>query len=252
MDYLSIGKKLGVIRSAYKPMQLSASPYNPPPPGSLAGWAGSSAQNTPGKLTKLTPRKVRTLKFVASGAAAAVGVIGLFAIRIVTTRNLQISHHDPHAPGVPAKGALSGRRKHDPFTDFDFQLVIDGVSCGTFQKFDGLSWDCDVIEYKDSLDPFPRKRPGLHRFGNIKLTKGMMENTALWRWIQQIGAGNILRKNGAINVLDNNKDVTKPVMVYEFFQAWPTKWSALRADGKGAATILEELELAVDNFNLKK
>ncbi|MCA9517600.1 MAG: phage tail protein [Myxococcales bacterium] len=252
MDYTSIGKKLGVIRSAYKPIKLAPSPYNPPPPGALAAWSRTTAQNTPGKPGKLTPRKVTTMKLVVAGIAGAVGVIGLFAIRIVTTKNLQISHHDAHSPGQPAKGALSGRRKHDPFTDFDFQLVIDGVNCGTFQKFDGLAWDCDVIEYKDSLDPFPRKRPGLHRFGNIKLTKGMVDNKALWGWIQQIGAGNILRKNGAINVLDNNKDTGKPVLTYEFFQAWPTKWSALRADGKGAATILEELELAVDNFNLKK
>jgi len=198
---------------------------------------------------------IRVTKFTPKPAAAAV--IGMAAAaffwRLIVSMKLQKGSPLSHpTPGVMKPQSSSGRRPFDPFTDHDFYIEIDGVAAGAFQKFDGLSWDCDIIEYKDSLDPWPRKRPGIYRFGNIKLTKGMITNTTLHDWCQRVQDGNIERRNGAIHVLDRTGDRTKPVLTYEFFQAWPTKWSSFRGDGKGSATILEEIELAVDSFNLKK
>jgi phage tail-like protein len=98
----------------------------------------------------------------------------------------------------------------------------------------------------DSLDHHPHKRPGIHRYGNIKLTKGVIANRALWDWCARLMAGNIERHNGTIHVLDDNHDKGAPKISYDFVAAWPCKWSGLKLDGKGSATLVEEIELAVD------
>jgi phage tail-like protein len=246
-----IGKKLGVIRPAYKPIKLSTTPYSPPPPGQLATWQRETAQATPGKLTKLTPRKVQVMTLVAVGAVLVIGFRGLFPQRKVK-KTLLVSNFSVNSPGQPAKGSVAGRRDFDPYGDFNFVVQIEGIAAGAFQKVDGLTVEVDAIEYKDSLDPHPRKRPGIHRYGNLKLTKGVIENTALWDWCCRLMAGEIDRRNGTIHVLPDDGDRAKPEVSFNFVAAWPCKWSGLRVDGKGGATLVEEIELVVDRWERAK
>lgn len=223
------------------PIAPISPPPVPPKPWASYSWPKLARTVT---ITKFSPKALAT---------PIVGAIGVLVPLVVAIMKLRKSSPLSHpTPGVAKPESSSGRRPFDPYTDHDFWIVIDGIEAGAFQKFDGLSWDCDVIEYKDSMDPWPRKRPGIHRFVNIKLTKGMITNTALYDWCAKVQSGEMDRRNGAIHVLDRTGDKNKPVLTYEFFQAWPTKWSSFRADGKGGATLLEEIELAVDSFNLKK
>lgn len=207
----------------------------------------------PYKFPTLVSKPVAVMKFQPKVFVPVVGVIGVMIPWIIKVLGLLKGNPlTQPTPGVAKPQSSTGRRPFDPYTDHDFFIQIDGVEAGAFQKFDGLSWECDVIEYKDGMDPYPRKRPGIYRYGNIKLTKGMVKNTALYDWCKEAQDGKVPRRNGAIQVLDRTSDKAKPVMVYEFFQAWPTKWSSFRADGKGGATLVEEIELAVDSFNIKK
>lgn len=157
-----------------------------------------------------------------------------------------LHHMSLHAPGKAAHGASKGRRQFDPYGDFAFHVEIEGIGAGAFRKFDGIDVEIDQIEYKDSLDAHPHKRPGIYHFGNIKLTKGVIANKALWDWCQKIMSGDVTRKNGSIHVLSDNHDKGSPEITYNFYQAWPCKWSGLRLDGKGNETLVEEIELCVD------
>ena len=65
-------------------------------------------------------------------------------------------------------------------------------------------------------------------------------------------AGNTERKNGSIHVLADTHDTGSPEITYNFFQAWPCKWTGLKLDGKGTATLVEELELCVDYVSRSK
>ena len=268
MSYWDIWKnKLGLVREV-KVTKLQTTTLNPPnpgqlatlsreqaqaTPGQLAAWTRGTGITTPGQASTIAERKVVTMALIASvGIAPVLGLIGLLAPRRVVKKELQVSHFGPNAPGIPAKGAVAGRRQFDPYGDFNFVVEIQGVAVGAFQKVDGLNVDVDMIEYKDSMDPHPRKRPGIHRYGNIKLTKGVIANTSLWDWCTRIMAGNIERRNGSIRILNDAGDKNKPEVSYDFFQAWPAKWSGLRIDGKGGATLVEELELAVDHFTRGK
>ncbi|PIE20406.1 MAG: hypothetical protein CSA66_00545 [Proteobacteria bacterium] len=235
-----------------KPGTFEPSPLNPPPPGSLKPWTRSRGVATPGVRNGLAPIEVTTMKLVRTYRPMPIlAMAALFPAIQVVKRSLVVSDFDPNAPGTPATGAVNGRRKFDPVGDFNFVVEISDLAAGAFQKVDGLEVQIDTIEYRDSLDPHPHKRPGIHRYGNIKLTKGIIENTALWDWCTEIMAGKMTRRNGTIHVLNDRGDDKSPEASYDFFQAWPCKWSGLRVDGKGGGTLVEELELAIDFFKKK-
>ena len=142
-----------------------------------------------------------------------------------------------------------GRRDHDYFGDYNFVVTIDGQKpevYGAFQKCDGLTWETDLIEWRDSMDPYPRYRPGIRRFGKLKLTKGYVDNTKLWDWCQSVMKGTHDRKDGVIQVLDDDGNNEKPLVSYKFIDAFPIKWSGFKLDGKGSSGLVEEIELVVE------
>lgn len=166
-------------------------------------------------------------------------------------RPAQLPHSTQLKPGVTPTKPWKGRREFDPYGDFAFHIEIGDMKMA-FSKFDGVDVEIDQIEYKDSLDTHPHKRPGIHRYGNLKFSKGVIANRELWDWMHKCMAGDVERKNGSIHVLseDHNKD--KPEITYNFYQAWPCKWSGMRLDGKGTGVIVEELELVVDSIERAK
>ena len=150
----------------------------------------------------------------------------------------------PYANAHTVTASSTGRRVWDPYGDFNFVIEIDGIVSGSFQKCEGLSFEADVIEYRDSMDPYPRYRPGLKRFGRIRLVRGHIENTSLWDWCQSIMHGKIDRRNGAIHLYNDDGDT--PAMTYRFLDAWPASWSGFKLDGKGQGTLVEEIELVTE------
>ncbi len=146
-------------------------------------------------------------------------------------------------------GSSSGdyRREYDPYGDFNFVVEIDGLSAGAFQKCDGLSFEVDLIEYQHGLDPYPRKRRGQIKWGNIKLTKGFTTNTALWDWCAEIMNGGMARRTGAIHLLADHGDMSQPVKSFGWVNGFPVKWSGFKFDGKSSgAHLVEEIEFAVE------
>jgi len=210
--------------------QLATTAYNP---------------GGPGKLIPIPIRTVTTMGLVRTYRFRPAPWHRIGPIRAVRPPQTLLPHSTLAKPGTDPKGASTGRRSFDPYGDFAFHVEI-GPMRMAFAKFDGIDVEVDQIEYKDSLDLHPHKRPGIHHYGNIKFTKGVVSNQMLWTWIQGVMAGVVVRLNGSIHVLSDTHDKTKPEITYNFFQAWPCKWSGLRLDGKGQGTLVEELELAVD------
>ena len=152
------------------------------------------------------------------------------------------------APDTPAVTPLvtTGihRRDHDYYGAFNFVVEIDGLSAGAFQKCDGLNFEVDMIEYQDGMSPYPRKRRGVVKWGNIKLTKGYTCNTALWDWCQEIMQGKMGRRTGAIHLLGDDAD--GEIKTYKWINGFPVKWSGFKFDASTAGPLLEEIEFCVE------
>tara|TARA_B100000029_G_scaffold194698_1_gene192726 strand:- start:621 stop:1076 length:456 start_codon:yes stop_codon:yes gene_type:complete len=140
----------------------------------------------------------------------------------------------------------SGARDRDHFGVFNFRIELEGIDVGGFQSVDGLEVTIDPIEYHISNERMARKRPGRPKLGNLTFTKGYVNTDTLWRWCEEIMNGKVIRKSGSIVLLDDTG--MNELCRYNFFEAWPAKWSGFKLDGKSNDASVETLELAIERL----
>ena len=96
----------------------------------------------------------------------------------------------------------------DPYAGFNFLVEIDGITRAAFSECSGLSTDTDPIEYRDgSEDITVRKIPGLKKFANISLKRGMTKDMELWTWRKTVLDGVTERKAGSIVLFNEAREL---------------------------------------------
>ncbi len=137
----------------------------------------------------------------------------------------------------------------DPYAGFNFEVEIDGITRAAFSECSGLSTDTDPIEYRDgSGDITVRKIPGLKKFANISLKRGMTKDMELWEWRKTVLLGETKRKAGSIVLLD---EARKPALRWNFREGWPTKWEGPSVNATGNEIAVETLEIAHEGLELE-
>ena len=137
----------------------------------------------------------------------------------------------------------------DPYRNFNFIVEIDGIQAAAFAEASGLDSETAVIEYRTGADRVVRKLPGLTKYANVVLKRGITRDADLWNWRQAVIDGNVERRNGSIVLLDEQRN---EVVRWNFFDGWPCKWSgpALHAEGEDVA--IETLEIAIERLELAR
>jgi len=134
------------------------------------------------------------------------------------------------------------RRSVDPFASQNFLLEIQGITKGGFSECTGLNAETNVIEYREGSDDiFPRKLPGLSKFGNVTLKTGLTTDNSLFAWHQDVMEGNITRQNVSIIVLDESR---KEQVRYNLVNAWPSKYTAPDLKANANEIAIEAIEIA--------
>jgi phage tail-like protein len=139
----------------------------------------------------------------------------------------------------------------DPILGQSFYLDLQGAISGYFTQCDGLSSENEVIVNK-SVDAQGRTRirkiPGPISFGNIKLSKGITADLALWDWVKKVAEGEIgdSRRNGSISLVDPKGTV---VAKWELLAAWPVRVTGPSMNAESGQVGVEELELAIEGFH---
>lgn len=132
--------------------------------------------------------------------------------------------------------------RNDPYRDFNFRVEIDGSVVAHFSELtveEGATKPGKGEKQRRRV----RKLPGLTKYGNITLKRGMTENSALGRWHRDIVDGKIgeFRKTVVITALDE-AGADKARFVVN--KAWPTKYDPSDLNAKGNEVAIELLELA--------
>lgn len=141
----------------------------------------------------------------------------------------------------------SGGRS-DPYRKFNFLVEIDGIATAGFLTVEGIETLTDVIHYREGNENAAlRKLPGLHKYANITLKRGVTANRELWAWRKTVLDGQTNRKNGSIVVLDESR---QEVMRINFFNAWPCRWKVGSLDAMESEVLIEELDLVVEGLEL--
>jgi phage tail-like protein len=145
------------------------------------------------------------------------------------------------------RGMATGKR-NDPYGRFNFLLEIDGVATAGFSEVSGLTSETEVIEYREGSDKTPaRKIPGLNKFSNITLKRGITQDRSLWTWRKTVADGATQRANLSIILLDESR---QPVARWNVREAWPCKWEGPSLNAKSSEVAIETLELAHEGIEL--
>lgn len=136
-----------------------------------------------------------------------------------------------------------------PLVKFQFSVKI-GSDEFLFQEVTGLSSETQVIEYRvgNSAVFSTVKMPGIKKFGNVTLKKGMFkDDKKLWEMYNKIKMNTFERQTVVISLLDESNAVA---MSWNLKNAFPVKMSIsdLKADANEPA--VETIELAHEGFEL--
>jgi len=136
-----------------------------------------------------------------------------------------------------------------PLVRFQFQVKWDSTEL-VFQEVTGLNVETQVIEYRggNSKAFAPVKMPGLQKYGNVTLKKGMFKgDTALWKQFTTVKMNTYKRSTIVISLLDEANGVA---MSWNLTNAFPSKITItdMKADANEAA--VESIEITHEGLTL--
>ena len=133
------------------------------------------------------------------------------------------------------------RRENDPFASFNFLVESGGLLRAGFSECTGLNSETDPIDYREGKDDITvRKLPGLQKFGNITLKRGVAVGQDFFEWRKAVTDGNIDRRNISIILLDEQRNEQ---VRYNLTNAWPAKWAGPELKAGANEIAVETIEI---------
>lgn len=136
-----------------------------------------------------------------------------------------------------------------PLPKFRFEVAWDGAVM-QFQEVSGLDVEASPIEYRhgDSATFSVVKMPGLRKYGDITLKKGVFKGgNQFWDWFNEIKLNTIQRKPVTISLLD---ETGRPTMVWKLANAWPTKVTGTDLKASGNEVAVETIVIAHEGLSI--
>jgi phage tail-like protein len=138
-----------------------------------------------------------------------------------------------------------------PLVKFSFQVKWDDADL-IFQEVTGLSSETQVIEYRAGSSKVYStvKMPGIQKFGNVTLKKGMfLGDKALWDKYNIITMNTYKRSTITISLLDEKNEVA---MSWTLANAFPVKITVTDMKSDGNEVAVESIELAHEGLKIVK
>jgi phage tail-like protein len=141
-------------------------------------------------------------------------------------------------------------QRDNPYLNFNFVVDIGlGDEMG-FSEVEAPSGEIEVIEYREGADRVntARKLPGLAKYPNVTLKRGITGRTDLFEWWKSVRDGQVQRRNVTITLLDEQR---QPVLRWLLRNAWPVKIDGPSLNATANEVAIESLELAHEGFELE-
>ncbi|HHD11962.1 MAG TPA: phage tail protein [Deltaproteobacteria bacterium] len=137
-----------------------------------------------------------------------------------------------------------------PLPVFHFKVDWGGTKI-EFSEVSGLNIEAQVIEYRDGASPeyTMRKMPGLVKYGNITLKRGIFKNdNDYYKWLNTIKMNTVERRDITISLLDEEHN---PVMVWKVKNAFPVKIEGPGLKASGNEVAIESIEVAHEGLTIE-
>ena len=136
----------------------------------------------------------------------------------------------------------------DPYKNYNFQVEIQGITVAGFSEVSGLSSEVEVIEYREGGDHLTRKLPGLKKFTNVVLKRGMTTSRDLYNWHKALLQGTLERRHATIVLLDDQRT---EVARWQLVDAFPQKYEGPRLNAKTSEVAIETFVLCCEWIELE-
>ena len=136
-----------------------------------------------------------------------------------------------------------------PMPKFYFQVKWDSEVI-PFREVSGLKIESQVIEYRsgDSKIHATSKMPGMKKFGNITMKKGVFKSdNKFWDWYSQIKLNTVKRIPVTISLLD---ETGEPTMVWLLTNAFPASIDCTDLNAEGNEAAIESIEIAIEGLEV--
>lgn len=137
-----------------------------------------------------------------------------------------------------------------PMPKFYFRVTWDKNEM-SFQEVSGLDVQSEEIKYRHGNSPefSVIKMPGMKKFGNITMKKGVFKgDNKFWDWLVKIKMNTIKRVPVTISLLDENG---KDTMIWTLTNAWPTKISSTDLKSEGNEVAIETIEIVHEGLKIE-
>ena len=141
-------------------------------------------------------------------------------------------------------------QRDNPYLSFNFLVDIGvGDELG-FSEVEAPTGEIEVIEYREGADRVntARKLPGLAKYANVTLKRGITGRTDLFEWWKSVRDGQVQRRNVTITLLDEQR---QPVQRWLLRNAWPVKIEGPSLNASANEVAIESLELSHDGLELE-
>ena len=141
-------------------------------------------------------------------------------------------------------------QRDNPYLNFNFLVDIGvGDELG-FSEVEVPSGEIEVIEYREGGDRVnsARKLPGLAKYPNVTLKRGITGRTDLFEWWKSVRDGQVQRRNVTITLLDEQRQA---VLRWHLRDAWPVKIEGPALNATGNEVAIETLELAHEGLEIE-
>ena len=129
-----------------------------------------------------------------------------------------------------------------PYTSFRFKIEINGIIVAQVSEVSGLQVETETEPYEEGGENgFVYQLPKRTKFQHITLKRGITDLEEMWKWHQEVVKGKFQRKNGAIILMDV---AGEEKWRWNFFQAFPVKWTGPDFKADSNTVAFETIELA--------
>ena len=158
------------------------------------------------------------------------------------------------APTSPTTSTTSARK--NPYAAFNFVVAVVGqppTDIGGFMEISGLDTENAVIEYREGADQiagsgaYLRKQPGLERYPNVTMRRGITDNLTLWTALRQkVRDATYKPQTLKVTLQDENHNTARS---WTLTNAWVFKLSGPSLNAKGNEIAIESIEVAYDRLD---
>lgn len=141
-----------------------------------------------------------------------------------------------------------------PYGNFNFRVLVDNDEViGGFSDVSGLSAEINIAEYRpgNATENHVSKIPGVHKFENVTLKRGIVDSKAFWEWMRQAwNTGPAAKRDVLIQMLD---EAHSNVQQWKLIGAVPMKYTGPSLAGAGGTEVaMEEWQIAYDTLEFQQ